>query len=75
MKYYYEIHIFHSHDNEIVVPLKIISHKQLNVNEVIKYALDDNLIVSDDVDAIVSIELITEKEYNDMTGDLEISNK
>lgn len=64
--FYYDLHVFYSIKNGFSVPIAIESKQLLNDEDVVDYAIENNLIDDIDMLHINYVIDITEKEYNDM---------
>ena len=67
-KRYYDLHVFLSRSSGYSVPIEIESVKVLSEDEIIQYAIDNNLIDSDDSDMIDYVVEIDYSEYELMQG-------
>ena len=67
-KFYYDLHVFYSRKDGFSVPVMIESEEVLSEDEVIKYAVDNNIIDGEDANQVDSVVEIPEFEYNQMKG-------
>ncbi|MCK9543428.1 MAG: hypothetical protein M0R03_15515 [Novosphingobium sp.] len=65
-KFYYDLHVFYSRNNGFSKPLMIESEEELAEDEVIDYALKNNIIDSEDANQVDYVLTIDENEYNQM---------
>lgn len=65
-KFYYDLHVFYSRNNGFSKPLMIESEEELTEDEVIDYALKNNIIDSEDANQVDYVLTIDENEYNQM---------
>jgi len=64
MKHYYDLHVFFSSQNGFSVPVK--TDKPMTKEEVINYAVKQNLIDSEDAKCVDTVEEIDENDYNSL---------
>lgn len=67
-KFYYDLHVFYSRKDGFSIPIAIESEEVMLDEEVIKYAVDNNLIDDEDSGQVDSVVEIPEFEYNQMKG-------
>lgn len=67
-KFYYDLHIFYSRKDGFSVPIVIEGEESHLEEEVIKYAVDNDLISDEDSGQVDSVVEIDEFEYNQMKG-------
>ena len=68
MKKYFDVHVFYSRKDGFSVPVVIETENDLDDEEVIMFAVDNDLISDEDsgqVDYVIEIE---EDDYNDIKG-------
>lgn len=65
-KFYYDLHVFYSIKDGFSIPIAIESEQILIEEEVINYAIKNDLIDGEDLKHINYVIDITEEEYNDM---------
>jgi len=68
MKRYFDLHVFYSRKDGFSVPVEIDSDNVYSEDEVIKYAVDNNLVDSEDSNHVDYVNEIELDEYNDMKG-------
>ena len=67
-KFYYDLHVFYSRKDGFSVPVMIESEEELLEEEVIAYAVKNDLICDEDSGQVDSVVAIEEFEYNQMKG-------
>jgi hypothetical protein len=67
-KFYYDLHVFYSRKDGFSVPIVIEGEESHLEEEVIKYAVDNDLISDEDSGQVDSVVEIDEFEYNQMKG-------
>ena len=61
-EFYYEVHVFVNRNEGYGKPVK--SNKKLNDDEVIKLAVELDIITQDEADMVDYVEPLTEEEFN-----------
>lgn len=65
-KFYYDLHVFYSRNNGFSMPLMIESEDELFEDDVIDFALKNNIIDSEEANQVDYVLTIDETEYNQM---------
>lgn len=66
---YYDVHCFFDRTDGYSIPVKIVSERILNDDEIIQHCIDNDLFSQEGDDAFVNyVEEIDKEDYQDMKG-------
>lgn len=68
MKKYYNISVFYSRRNSFSTYVLIETDDEMDDDDVVKYAVDNNYMDDEDFDHVVSVDEMSEDDYNDTLG-------